>query len=217
MGEAAEVFCLLRASILGLLTVCLCGVTCYGQKRAEDMSNKCAVTQQSSEGWKRYYLEGTDGDAICVSLPTKPAKFSGGKLRGGNTPVTADLYLATANEEIYFVVFLYGLPTLTEDMPDVQKAEIFYGTWRGAIEHNRLLLEKEWHAPVEVQSAEQDKVNVMGHEGRVQLFKVGPYLGQSRIVFVGKKAYMLVGLWPPDRAEQRSSAFFDRFEMRVKH
>lgn len=41
-------------------------------------------------------------------------------------------------------------------------------------------------------------------------------LGQTRIVFVGKKAYMLMGVWPADRAEKRSSAFFEAFEMRVK-
>jgi hypothetical protein len=70
--------------------------------------------------------------------------------------------------------------------------------------------------PVDVKYAEQNRVNVMGREGRVQLFKIGPNLGQARIVFVEKKAYMLMGLWPPDRAQKRSSAFFDSFEMRIK-
>ena len=205
-----------RAILLAVIAVCLLGVTCYGQKGIEDTSKKCAVTQKSSEGWKRFYLEGPNGDAICVYLPKEPDKFPGGKLKGGNTPVTADLYLVSGEQEIYTVAFLYDLPTKTEDMPDDQKAEIFFGTWRGTIEHARLALEKMSGAPVDVKYAEQNKVNVMGHEGRVQLFKVGTNLGQARIVFVEKRAYMLMGLWPPDRAEKRSSAFFDYFEMRVK-
>jgi hypothetical protein len=205
-----------RVTILAVIAVCLLGVTCYGQKDVDDTSNKCAITQKSSEGWKRYYLEGPNGDAICVYLPKKPDKFPGGKLRGGNTAVTADVYLVSDDQEIYTVAFLYDLPTKTEDMSDAQKAEIFFGTWRGTIEHDRLALEKMSRTPVDVKYAEQNKVNVMGHEGRVQLFKVGPYLGQARIVFVEKKAYMLMGLWPPDRAQKRSSAFFNYFEMRVK-
>ena len=205
-----------RATILAVIVVCLLGVACYGQKGVEDISKKCAVTQKSSEGWKRFYLEGPNEDAICVYLPKKPDKFPGGKLRRGNTPVTADIYLVSDNQEIYTVAFLYDLPTRTEDMADDQKAEIFFGTWRGTVEQARAALEKMSGAPVDVKYVEQHKVNVMGHEGRVQLFKVGQYLGQARIVFVEKKAYMLMGLWPPDRAEKRSSAFFDYFEMRVK-
>ncbi len=70
--------------------------------------------------------------------------------------------------------------------------------------------------PVEIQFGQQQKLTVIGHDARVQLFKVGSDLGQARIVFVGKKAYLLLGVWPPDRAERRSAPFFDRFEMRVK-
>ena len=101
-------------------------------------------------------------------------------------------------------------------MPDEQKAEIFFATWRGTVERDRQAIEQMTGRPVEIQFAEQHKVNVMGHDASVQLFKVGTYLGQARIVFVGKKAYMLMGVWPSDRAERRSSAFFDHFEMRVK-
>jgi hypothetical protein len=184
---------------------------------AQDITDasKCAVQRKSSEGWDRFYLTGPDGDAICVYLPQKPEKFAGGKLRGGDTPVTADVYLTGGNEEIYSVIFMYDLPKKTEDMPDKQKAEIFFGTWRGTVEHDRQVREKIGR-PAEIQFAEQSKLTVMGHEARVQLFKIGTDLGQARIVFVGKKAYMLMGVWPPDRAERRSSAFFDGFEMRVK-
>ena len=112
---------------------------------------------------------------------------------------------------------MYDLPKKSEDMPDEQKAELFFGTWRGTIEHGRQVREKMTGHPVETQFAEQQKVNVMGHDARVQLFKLGSDLGQARIVFVGKKAYMLVGVWPLERAERRSAVFFDRFEMRVKH
>ncbi len=117
-----------RATILAVIAVCLLGVNCYGQKGGEDTSGKCAVTQKSSEGWKRFYLEGPNGDAICVYLPEQPDKFPGGKLKGGNTPVTADMYLVSGNQEIYTVAFLYDLPTRTEAMPDDQKSEIFFGT-----------------------------------------------------------------------------------------
>lgn len=206
-----------RATTLAVIAVCLLGLTCYGQKGDQGNSKKCAVTQKSSEGWKRFYLEGPDGDAICVYLPQEPDKFPGGKLRGGNTPVTADIYLVSGDQEIYTVAFLYDLPTKTEDMPEDQKAEIFFGTWRGTVEHVRQALEKLSGAPVEVQYAEQQRVNVMGHEGRVQLFKVELNLGQARIVFIEKRAYMLMGLWPADRAAKRSTTFFDYFEMRVKH
>ena len=178
-------------------------------------SSKCAIQRKSSEGWDRYYLTGPDGDAICVYLPKKPEKFAGGKLHGGNTPVTADVYLAGGNDEIYTVIFMYDLPKKTEDMSDDQKAEIFFGTWRGTVEHDRQVLEKMGRS-VEIQYADQHELTVMGHEARVQLFKIGTDLGQARIVFVGKKAYMLMGVWPPDRADRRSSAFFDGFEMRVK-
>lgn len=206
-----------RATVLTVIAVCLLGVTCYGQKGDEVNSKKCAVTQQSSEGWKRFYLEGPNGDAICVYLPKEPERFPGGKLKGSNTPVTADIYLVSDNQEIYTVTFIYDLPARTEDMSEGQKAEIFFGTWRGTVEHVRQVWAKLSGTPVDVRFAEQNKVNVMGREGRVQLFKVGQNLGQARIVFVEKRAYMLMGLWPPDRAEKHSSAFFDYFEMRVKH
>lgn len=205
-----------RAAILAVIGVCLLGVTCYGQKDVDDTSNKCAITQKNSEGWKRYYLEGQNEDAICIYLPKKPDKFPGGKLRGSDIPVTADFYLVSDDQEIYAVAFLYDLPTKTEDMPDAQKAELFFGTWRGTIERVRPALEKASGTPVDVKYTEQNKVNVRGHEGRVQLFKVGQYLGQARILFVEKKAYLLMGLWPPDRAQKRSSAFFDYFETRIK-
>jgi hypothetical protein len=178
-------------------------------------SSKCAVQRKSAEGWDRYYLTGPGGDAICVYLPKAPEKFAGGKLRGGNIPLTADVYLAGGNDEIYTVIFMYDLPKKTEDMSDEQKSEMFFGTWRGTVEHDRQVREKMGR-PAEIQFAEQHKLTVMGHEARVQLFKIGTDLGQARMVFVGKKAYMLMGVWPPDRAERRSAAFFDGFEMRVK-
>jgi hypothetical protein len=118
-----------RATILAVTAGCLLGVTCYAQKGVEDTSEKCAVTQKSSEGWKRFYLEGPDGDAICVYLPDEPAKFPGGKLRGGSTPVTADVYLVSYEQEIYTVAFLYGFPANTKNIPDDKKAEIFFRTW----------------------------------------------------------------------------------------
>lgn len=205
-----------RTVILGAILLCLLGVVCYGQKDTEEGSNKCSITKKSSEGWKRYYLEGQNGDAVCVYLPKKPEKFPGGKLRGGDTPVSTDFYLVSDDKEIYAVAFLYDLPAKTEDMTDAQKAELFFGAWRATVEQARAALEKASGAPTEVKYAEQNKVNVTGHEGRVQLFKVGQYLGQARILFVGKKAYLLMGLWPPDRAQKRSSEFFDYFETRVK-
>lgn len=204
-----------RLLIPGVAVLLLVGPTAYGQKDSND-SSQCSIHEKSTEGWNRYYLAGSDGDAICVYLPVKPEKFAGGKLRGGNTPVTADVYLSGGQNEIYAVLFIYDLPRKSEDMPEEQKAELFFGTWRGTIEHDRQLREKMTGHPVEIQSAEQHKVNVMGHDARVQLFKVGSDLGQARIVFVGKKAYMLLGVWPSERAERRSAVFFDRFEMRVK-
>jgi hypothetical protein len=196
------------------VNVLLVGATAHAQTEKNDAS-QCAIQRKSSDGWDRYYLTGPDGDAICVYLPKKPDKFAGGKLRGGDTPVTADVYITGGNDEIYAVIFMYDLPKKTEDMSDAQKAEVFLGTWRGTIEHDREALQK-MGGPAEIQYAEQHKLTVMGHDARVQLFKIGTDLGQARIVFVGKKAYMLMGVWPPDRAEKRSSAFFDGFEMRVK-
>jgi hypothetical protein len=197
------------------ITLFLVGSTAYAQKDDTDPS-QCTIHEKTSEGWERYYLSGPGGDAICAYLPHKPEKFAGGKLRGGNTPVTADVYITGGNHEIYAVIFMYDLPQKTEDMPDQQKAELFFGTWRGTVEHDRQVIEKMTGRPVEIQYAEQQKLTVMGHDARVQLFKVGSDLGQARIVFVGKKAYMLLGVWPPDQAERRSAPFFDRFEMRVK-
>jgi hypothetical protein len=194
----------------------LVGPTVSAQTDNSD-SSQCSIREKSAEGWDRYYLAGPDGDAICVYLPQKPERFAGGKLRGGNTPVTADVYLAGGNNEMYAVIFMYELPKKTDDMSDGQKAEIFFGTWRGTVEYDRQAIEKTTGRPAEIQSAEQQKMTVMGHEARIQLFKVGTDLGQARIVFVGEKAYMLLGVWPPDRAERRSTTFFDRFEMRVKH
>jgi hypothetical protein len=190
------------------------GSTAFAQDTTN--SSPCRIHEKSAAGWDRYYLTGPDGDAICVYLPAKPEKFPGGKVRGGDTPVTADMYLTGGNNETYAVIFMYDLPNKTEDMPDQQKAEVFFGTWRGAVEHDRQVIEKMTGNPVEIQIKDQKKLTVMGHEARVQLFKVGSDLGQARIVFVGKKAYMLLGVWPPDRAEQRSALFFDSFEMQIK-
>lgn len=67
-----------RATILAVIAVCLLDVTCYGQKGVDDTSNKCAITQKNSDGWKRYNLEGPNGDAICVYLPKKPDHSTGG-------------------------------------------------------------------------------------------------------------------------------------------
>ena len=197
------------------ICIFLVGSSASAQKQDTDAS-QCNTHEKTSEGWERYYLAGPGGDAICVYLPRKPERLAGGKLRGGKTPVTADVYLTGGNDEIYAVIFLYDLPIKTEDMPDDQKAEIFFGTWRGTVEHQRQVLEKMTGRPVEIQFAQQQKLTVMGHDARVQLFKIASGLGQARIVFVGKKAYMLLGVWPPDRAERRSASFFDRFEMRVK-
>lgn len=204
-----------RLLLLAVAVLLLLGPAAYAQKDSTDPA-QCSIHEKSAEGWDRYYLAGPDGDAICVYLPAKPEKLAGGKLRGGKTPVTADVYLSGGQNEIYAVLFIYDLPKKSEDMPDDQKAELFFGTWRGTIEHDRRLREKTSGQPVEIQTAEQQKVNVMGHDARLQLFRIGSDLGQARIVFIGSKAYMLLGVWPPERAERRSAVFFDRFEMRVK-
>ena len=92
---------------------------------------------------------------FAFTCPKKPERFAGGKLRGGNTPVTADVYLAGGNNEIYAVIFIYDLPKKSEDMSDEQKAELFFGTWRGTVEHDREVIEKQTGQPVAVQFAEQ--------------------------------------------------------------
>lgn len=204
-----------RLLLPAVAVLLLVGPTAFGQQDSTDSSH-CSIHEKSAEGWDRYYLTGPGDDAICVYLPQKPEKFAGGKLRGGNTPVTVDVYLSGGQKETYAVLFIYDLPQKSEDMPDEQKAELFFGTWRGTIEHDRQVRQKMSGHPVEIQFAEQHKVKVMGHDARVQLFKEGSDLGQARIVFVGKKAYMLLGVWPPEHAESRSAIFFDRFEMRIK-
>jgi hypothetical protein len=191
------------------------GPTVYAQTDSAD-SSRCGIREKSPEGWDRYFLDGPNGDAICVYLPHKPEKFAGGKLRGGDTPISADIYLTGGDKELYAVVFMYDLPKKSEDMSDEQKAEIFFGTWRGVVEHDRQVIEKATGHPVEVEFRQQEKLTVMGHSARVQLFKVGSNLGQARVVFVGTKAYMLLGVWPPERAQQRSTVFFDRFEMHAR-
>jgi hypothetical protein len=144
----------MRQLLILVAILFLVGPTTYGQKDTTE-SSQCSIHEKSSEGWDRYYLAGPDGDAICVYLPQKPERFAGGKLRGGNTPVTADVYLSGAQDEIYAVLFMYDLPKKSEDMPDEQKAELFFGTWRGTIEHGRQVREKMTGHPVETQFAEQ--------------------------------------------------------------
>jgi hypothetical protein len=207
----------LRTTSFVIVAVWLLTVTCYGQSSNSDSrASNCNISRDNSEGWKRYYLEGTDGDAICVYLPQKPERFPGGKLRGGkNLTMTADVYPVAEKEETYAVVFVYDLIKI-EQMSDDQKAEMFFGTWRGISENVRQVLEKRFSKPVEVKQSEQTKVNVGGHEGRIQFFTVGSYLGQARMLFTENKAYMLMGLWPQAKAEKRSASFFNSFEMRVK-
>jgi hypothetical protein len=114
----------------------LCLVHVASTANAQDItdSSKCAIHRKSSEGWDRYYLTGPDGDAICVYLPKKPEKFAGGKLRGGNTPVTADVYLAGGNDEIYTVIFMYDLPKKRKICPTTKRRKSF--SERGGVRSN---------------------------------------------------------------------------------
>lgn len=204
----------LRAVFLTTFALCALALNCYSQN---SNASKCAITKDNSDGWKRYYLEGPDRDAICVYLPGEPQRFPGGKLRGGrNVTLTATVYLVAQNEETYAVAFVYDLPGDTSPLSDDQKSEVLFGTWQAIAGTVRQALQRRL-GDVDVKYSDQTKVEVGGRDGRVQLFQVGPYLGQARILFVDKKAYMLVGLWPQSRAEQRSAGFFDSFEMRVQH
>lgn len=172
----------------------------------------------NAEGWKRYQLENKNGDVIGVYLPQKPEEFLGGKFRvAPNVVLPTDLYIVAANEEFYAVVFVNELPNKTGLMSDEQKADIFFGCWRGVIEQARQVLEKKSGNPVEVKPLGQTKVNVNGREGRVEDFTVGSFLGHARMLFAEKRAYMLVGLWPEDRAREKRASFLDSFEMRIKN
>ena len=207
----------LRAIALILVALLLLALNTFAQKKGIGSSaSRCSITKDNSDGWKRFYLEGSNGDAICVYLPREPERFPGGKLRGGKSlTLTADVYLVAENEETYAVAFVYDLPSDTKQLSDEQKSEILFGTWHAITETVRQALQRRL-GTADVKYSDQTKVNVGGHEGRVQLFMVGPYLGQARMLFVEKRAYMLMGLWPQAKAEKRSAGFFDSFEMRVQ-
>ena len=207
----------LRATAFTMIALPLLALNCYAQKSNTDSpASKCAISKDNSDGWKRFYLGGPNGDAICVYLPQEPERFPGGKLSGGSIRLTADIYLVAENEETYAVVFAYDLPGDTKQLSEDRRSEILFGTWRAIAERIRQALERRLGA-VDIKYSNQTKVKIGGREGRVQLFTVGPYLGQARMLFVEKKAYMLMGLWPQEKAEKRSAAFFDSFEMRVRH
>ena len=78
-------------------------------------------------------------------------------------------------------------------------------------------MEKQAGHSVEMKRSGAQKVNVGGHEGRVEDFIVGPDTGNARILFVGKRGYMLVGLWPDSNAEKRLASFTEAFEMRLQN
>jgi hypothetical protein len=108
-----------RTIFLTMVALCALALNCYSQN---SNASKCAITKDNSDGWKRYYLEGPDRDAICVYLPREPQRFPDGKLRGGrNVTLTATVYLVAQNEETYAVAFVYDIPGDKSQLSDDQK------------------------------------------------------------------------------------------------
>ncbi len=205
----------LRAIALASVALSLLSLNSYAQKiGAAPPASKCSVSKDSAEGWKRFYLEGPNGDAVCAYLPHEPQHFPGGRFRGGDdVSLSADVYLLAEKGETYAVAFVSDMPGDVGQLSDEQKSDILYGSWRAIAESVRQALQRGG-GEVEVKAAAQTKVNVNGHEGRVQLFMVGQYQGQARILFVDKRAYLMMGVWPKEKAEKSSDAFFDSFEVR---
>jgi hypothetical protein len=203
--------------IIALILFC---AICNAQKPSTKDSASAPITtngQKNADGWKRYYLMATNGDVIGVYLPGKPERFAGGHLKGGADVLSVDVYLLAAKEETYAVMFIGDLPATPEQMTDEQKANIFVGCWRSIIDQSHSAIEKQVGHPVEMKRSGPEKVTVGGHEGRVEDFIVGPEAGNARILFIGKRGYMLVGLWPANTAPKRLASFTEAFEMRLQN
>ena len=212
----------LLKNVLLVITLSLMSMSCYAQKSETNSKNPplplgVPNREINEQGWKRYHLESKSGNVIGVFLPRKPDEFPGGKLRVSATEsLPVDLFIVSENEEFYAVVFVSDLPAKSEQMAGAQKADIFSGCWKAVIGQVRQVLERKSGAPVEVKGYGQVKVNVSGREGMVEDFIVGPYFGHARMLFAERRAYMLVGLWPENRAKERRESFLDTFEMRIK-
>jgi len=208
--------------VVSLIAIALFGVTSFPMPRDVGIGSSFPEPQAKDsgnhKGWKRYELESSEGDVIGVFLPQKPEKFFGGRMNGGpGVALPVDVYLAAGNNSTYAVVFVNALPNTAVQLSDKEKSDIFRGCWMAIIGRARQAIEQQSGKTADVQGTGPNKEKVSGLDGLTEDFLVGPYPGHARMLFVGKKAYMLVGTWPKDNAKESLDAFLDHFEMRPKH
>ena len=73
--------------------------------------------------------------------------------------------------------------------------------------------------PFEIEPFPQDVNPLKGSEQRRQDFSVGTQHGRAQILFVGRRAYMLVGVWNPNdpASEPAALKFLDSFQVKIAH
>jgi len=171
----------------------------------------------TSDDWKTYKLANRFDDVLSVKLPTEPKKFDGATFRGTDDNVLhADIFIASLDDERYIVGLIYDFPSKPGEKPTFRTADAFSGCSKGVMAFVQKALEEKFGRRLEFKSSGIAEMTIASHTWLYEDYELGQYVGHARMTFEGNRAFLLIGLYPPERKEMRKASYFDSALISVK-
>ena len=173
-------------------------------------------TKQSADSWKSIRLKNKTGDTLTASFPKDPKSFEGATFKTQqNEPFNADISIAATDEQTVIVALIDKLPARTGVMSETERRDLFSGCWKGVASFAKQAIEERDGTSLEIDSTGSTNMLVHGRRWLVEDFTLGPYPGQARIFVEGSTAFLLVAIFPANKAVAIINSYFETVEIEL--
>jgi hypothetical protein len=181
--------------------------------RLPSASPNASTEKPLPSGWKLYRF-GENNDGWSLAFPAQPVeKTEPLKVAGGGV-LTLHTFECEARSGYYGAVYLEMASSVSPQALDERRESLYELLWKemtGGIEESLIA---EGYKNVVVSPLTQRKVIVNGYEGRERDFLISPRKARLRVIFTGRRIYLLIAAWMKEEFEEERDAFFDLFEIR---
>jgi hypothetical protein len=164
-------------------------------------------------GWKKYEFGATP--LFTILLPAEHESAAVQVPMGGSDTATTYVYVGQGDSGVFMTMYVEDMPLIAERLSEEWKQNFYAGLWRGMVEGMRSEMEKNG-VLFKIESGELKKTKISGHDGREQEFTFGPLKGLTRMVLVGRRAYVALSMVQPEKPLTEHTAFFDSFAIYAK-